>query len=425
MNVPNRNRIVLALVLASSLALAGGYWWGRSAGRASMQAHAGAVATPSAQRKVLYWYDPMKPEQHFDKPGKSPFMDMELVPKYASAGASTGTPAGEAGIVVSPQARQALGIRTVAVRRGALQDGVDVPGTLAWDQRNERAVSLPVDAVVSRLYVKAPYARVRAGEPLLAVLAPAWSSAIAEARALSGAKSDAGRGLRQAADARLRVLGVPAGATVDGSGAIVMRAPIAGVASEIAVREGQSVGAGSLLVRVVDDRTLWLQAALPQSLAGGIRAGTPVGATVAGFPGRTFAGRVERVLPQVDPQTRAQDARIVIDNAERLLAPGMFAQVRLAPERDEHWLVPSEALILGDGPARVIVEGADGGLRAVAVQPGRSAGGVTEILAGLEGGERVVASGQFLIDSEASLSGALDRLQAPPPADGAGGEDAP
>ena len=414
---PRRHNGMLAAALAviALLALAAGYWWGRSAAPPTMP----GPTADAGERAVLYWYDPMVPDQHFDKPGKSPFMDMQLVPKYADGTAA----ADPGGTVISPRVRQNLGIRTVEVQRGTLPVGFSVPGTLEWDLRGERSVSVPVDAVVQRLYVKTPYERVRAGEPLAAVLAPAWNAALAETRALGDARSIAARELRSSAQARLRVLGLPSGATVSASGAIVLRAPIAGIASEIGVREGQAVPGGSLLFRLVDDRSLWLQAAIPQALAGTVAAGTPVTASVSAVPGRSFQGRVEALLPQVDPQTRAQGARIVLDNRDRLLAPGMFAQVQLAPAHSaEHPLVPTDALILGAGPARVIVQDGNGRFRAIAVQPGRSAGGQTEILSGLQGGERVVASGQFLIDSEASLSGALERLNAAPQAQAAGSD---
>ena len=134
-------------------------------------------------------------------------------------------------------------------------------------------------------------------------------------------------------------------------------------------------------------------------------------ARVSAFPGRVFTGAVDTLLPQVDPDSRTRQARIVLDNPGGLLAPGMFAQVSFEPDGgDPVPLVPTDAVIGGGEQARVIVMGPEGRFAPVAVGLGRSAGGLTEILSGLQGGERVVASGQFLIDSEASLSGALDRL---------------
>lgn len=399
----NRNLVVAATVIALAGGIGMGYWWGRSRPEPTS-------ATPTAAsaegQQVLYWYDPMVPDQHFDKPGKSPFMDMALVPRYAD-GARTG------GITIAPDVRQSLGVRTVVATRGQLDVGLQVPGTLSWNLREERIVSARVDATVDHLYVRAPFERVRAGQPLASLIAPAWSTALAEAAAVGQGASAPARALRAAASARLRALGLPAGAKVMSGGRILLTAPVTGVVSEIGVREGQSAPMGTLLFRLNGTDRIWLDAAVPQAGAAGIGAGTPAIARVDAFPGERFRGEVEALLPQIDSGSRTQRARIVLDNPAGTLAPGMFAQVTLQPiSTAEHPLVPSNALIGSGAQARVIVQDADGTFRPVAVQAGRSSGDRTEILSGLHGGERVVASGQFLIDSEASLSGALERLNA-------------
>ena len=397
-----RNRIVLiaAVTFALVVAVGAGYWWGQSLDDVS------AVTTTSGQtidRKVLYWFDPMKPELRFDKPGKSPYMDMPLVPKYADEGS-------EGGISITPGVRQNVGIRTVVVKRGELAAVVRVPGTIGWDLHQERIVSALVDSIVERLHVRAPFEPVRAGQPVASVIAPSWSTALAEAQALGQARSASARDLQSAARERLHALGLPAG-TSAGGGRITLTSPISGVVSEIGVREGQSAPTGTLLFRVNGTRTVWLEAAIPQAGIACIVAGTPVEAEVDARPGETFNGRVETVLPQIDVGSRTQRARIVLDNPNGLLAPGMFAQITLRPPAGaERPLVPTDALISAGAQARVIVLGADDTFRPVIVQTGRSSGGMTEILAGLQGGEKVVASGQFLIDSEANLSGALERL---------------
>jgi Cu(I)/Ag(I) efflux system membrane fusion protein len=177
---------------------------------------------------------------------------------------------------------------------------------------------------------------------------------------------------------------------------------------------------GTPLFRIDDTATLWLEAAVPQAGAVGLTSGTPVNATVTGLPGRVFEGHVETLLPEVDATTRTQRARIVLRNEDGLLAPGMFAEVTLRPETGKAVpLVPTEALIATGADTRVIVVADDGSFRPVRVTTGRSAGGRTEILGGLAGGERIVTSGQFLIDSEASLSGALEGLS---PVDAAAGK---
>lgn len=401
----NQARVAVggALLLVAGLGI--GYWMAPDSGEGGGAAVV-APTTDESGREVLYWYDPMVPDQHFDQPGKSPFMDMALVPRYADEVSATG-------VRIDPAIRQNLGMRTAVVEVGTIARSVRVPGTLTWDLRAEEIVSTPVDAIVSRLNVRAPYQRVRAGTPLAVLLAPEWGTAIAEARSLAGAHSAYGRELRDAARQRLRMVGLE-GTTAVGNGSVVLRSPRPGVVSELLVREGEAVLPGASLFRINGTETLWLEAALPQGTTDGIGPGTPVEATVDAIPGRTFSGEVETLLPEVDAVTRARRARIVLRNEGDLLAPGMFAQVSLQPSTGPAVpLVPTEALITTGTETRVIVVGREGRFQPVRVSTGRSAGGRTEILEGLQGGERVVTSGQFLVDSEASLSGALDRMTVP------------
>ena len=397
----NRVAMIAAAVALLVAGLAGGYWWARRGSDHEM-AMADAPATETGERKVLYWYDPMVPDQHFDKPGKSPFMDMQLVPKYADEVAG-------GGVSINPGLQQSVGIRTEPVKAGRLASTVRVPGTLSWDLRREAVVSAFTEGLVSRVQVKAPYTKVARGQPLAALLAPAWSSALAEAQALRHAQSASARELQSAAQQRLRVLGVPSGLGRDGS--VTLSAPHDGIVTEVLVREGQAVMPGTPLFRVNGTATLWLEAAIPQASAATLRRGTPVEAMVSAVPGQIFAGEVEALLPLVDATSRTQQARIVLRNPDGVLAPGMYAEVSLQPDAGAPVpLVPTEALIATGSDSRVIVQEADGSFRPVRVRTGRSGGGQTEILDGLKGGERVVVSGQFLIDSEASLSGALERL---------------
>ncbi|WNH50471.1 efflux RND transporter periplasmic adaptor subunit [Stenotrophomonas aracearum] len=398
----NRVAMIVAAAALLVVGLAGGYWWARRGSNHDM-AMADAPATEAGERNALYWYDPMVPDQHFDKPGKSPFMDMQLVPKYADEVAG-------GGVSIDPGLRQSVGIRTEEVEVGRLAATVRVPGTLAWDLRREAVVSAVTEGLVSRVQVKAPYTKVARGQPLAALLAPAWSSALAEAQALRQAQSATAQELQSAAQQRLRVLGVPSGLGRDGS--VTLSAPHDGVVTEVLVREGQAVMPGTPLFRVNGTATLWLEAAIPQADAARLRPGTPVEAVVSAVPGQTFSGEVETLLPQVDMASRTQQARIVLRNPKGVLAPGMFAEVTMQPEGTAPApLVPTEALIATGTDSRVIVQDAKGGFQPVRVRTGLSGGGRTEILAGLKGGERVVVSGQFLIDSEASLSGLLGRLE--------------
>ena len=406
------------MILVTALLAVALLWVGYLSGRR----HSASTTAPSTSapgdtaasmpdgngKKVLYWYDPMAPQQHFGQPGRSP-MGMQMVPKYADEGGPRDV------VRIDPATVQNLGVRTAPVERRVLASALQVPGTISWDLRQATTISARVDAVIARLDVRAPYTRVAAGAPLAELLAPQWRSALAEYGALQQAQSADAKDLRAAARERLQVLGLTRAdiqAARRGAGAaITLHAPQAGVVTTLDVREGQRVSAGQTLMTLNGLSTVWIEAALPQAVAGTVQSGTPVTVTVDALPSRQFHGTVETVLPDIDAATRTQRARIVLDNPDGALIPGMFATVQLNPTPGEAVpVVPDDALIAAGSDTRVIVTEDKGSFRAVSVRTGRSAGGYTEILDGLNGGEKVVVSGQFLIDSEASLSGALERL---------------
>ncbi len=406
---------IAAGVVAAALIAAFAYWLGsRQAGPGTGPGNA------EGKPEILYWYDPMVPDTHFDKPGKSPFMDMQLVPKYAA-----GAGADDADIVRVPAATlQNLGVRTARVEPGHLSAEITVPGSIAWDLRLAHTVSARTDGVIARLLVRAPYEPVQAGQPLAEVLAPEWSAAAQEYLTLGRAESADARALRAAARNRLLVLGMDEAqirSLGSGNPRLLLRAPVDGVVGTLDVREGQRVQAGMPLLTITGLDSVWLEAAIPQAQAEGIGPGTPAKVSVSALPGETFEGHVEALLPDIDAATRTQRARVVLDNPAHRLAPGMYAEVTFSGAAGPaHPLLPDEALITTGADARVIVAEGEGRFRPVRVTTGRSAGGRTEILHGLHGGERVVVSGQFMIDSEASLSGALERLS--PPTDAAHAE---
>ncbi len=404
--------LILATVMAAIALLALGVFLGR---RSAPAADTNVTnTTGSSDKKILYWYDTMVPQQHFDKPGLSP-MGMQMVPKYAGAvGADKDT------VKIDPSTQQNLGMRTMTVKLGQLQRKVRVSGTVAWDMRQAQTISARANGVIDRLFVRAPYESVKAGQPLAALISPQWNAAAQEYLALADAQSADARALHGAARERLHVLGMDNAQirALNGSNArIVIAAPIDGVVGALDVREGQQISAGMPLLTINGLDTVWLEAALPQAQSAGIVAGTPVQASVGALPGTIFHGRVEALLPDVDPMTRTQRARIVLDNPGHRLAPGMFAEVTFggATSGSAHPLVPDEALISTGADTRVIVADGEGRFKPVAVRTGLSSDGMTEILAGLHGGEQVVISGQFLIDSEANLSGALQRLETAKP----------
>lgn len=381
---------------------------------ASSAPPAPSSSSTSAEKKVLYWYDPMSPGQRFDKPGKSPTMDMALVPKYADA-------AGEgAGVVsIDPGQVQNLGLRTARAERGGLAATVRATGAVAFDERAVTVVQARVAGIVERLDVRAPLTAVKQGQALLTLLAPDWTGAQEEYLSLRRSNTQGLDELRAAARQRLLLLGMSEAQirAVEQSGKaqtrIVVTAPRAGVIGELSVREGATVMAGTPLLRINGLDTVWINAAIPEAQIGRVTASSTVEARFPAFPGERFAGRIEALLPDIDAATRTQLARIVLENPAHRLAPGMFAQVDIAASTEGATgvLVPTDAVIATGMRHVVIVDSGQGKFRAQEVRVGDEANGKTQILEGLADGETVVLSGQFLIDSEASLSGTLARLQ--------------
>ena len=410
----NARRIAIAAAAVAVLGVVGyGFY---SLGMSSGMKMAAPAAEPAAGRKVLYWYDPMRPEAHFDQPGKSPFMDMELVPRYADGDAAA-QDAGAAGVRIDPQLRQSLGMRTVAVTRGRIEAPLEVVGSVAWNERDVAVVQARANGYVEKLYVRAPLDRVRAGEPLADLYVPDWIGAQEEYLAVLRMGEGAPAGLADAARQRMRLAGMS-----EAQVGLVARerrthprltvaAPIGGVVAELAVREGTTVMNGAPLFRINGLGTVWVNAEVPEAMAAQVRPGARVQVRTEAFPGEVFAGRVGAILPEVNPATRTLKARIEVANREAKLVPGMFTRVALGEgAREATLVVPSEAVIRTGKRDVVMVARGGGSFAPVDVRIGREGGGLTEILQGLSEGEQVVASGQFLVDSEANLQGLEQRL---------------
>jgi Cu(I)/Ag(I) efflux system membrane fusion protein len=415
------NRIALAAgaVALAAAGIGAGYWFAMHRMAAEMGEQAAAPAP--AGKKPLYWHDPMYPQQKFDKPGKSPFMDMMLVPVYGDD-AGGGTPA--PGVTIDPRIAQNLGVRTSEARRAPISRKVQAVGAVAYDERSVSLVQARVGGYVEKLHVRAPLDPVAKGQPLADIVAADWTAAQEEYLALLRAPQ-ADDALRQAARQRLVVLGMPESSIAelqkDGRPRtrVTVSAPSSGVIGELGAREGMTVMPGVTLFRINGLDSVWVNAEVPEAQAAAVRPGNAVEATVPAFPGEVFKGRISAVLPEVNAATRTLRARIELANPGHRLTPGMYATVDLAASgRGEAVLVPTEALIrTGERTVVVVAEG--NRFRTVEVEPGVESGGMTEIRKGIEAGAKVVVSGQFLIDSEASLKGATTRLGDAPPHAGA------
>ena len=373
----------------------------------------GTFLADESGRRVLYWHDPMVPGQRFDKPGKSPFMDMDLVPVYADAAADSGQ------VAVSSRLAQSFGVRTVEARLGTLESGFRATGAIAVDERSLVGVQSRVQGFVERLHVRATYDPVRAGQAIADLFVPEWVAAQEELLALAASAQPGSAALVDAARNRLRLLGMPDAeiARVErekkSSGRVSVVAPVAGIVWEIGARDGMAVMPGTNLVRIAGLSSVWLIAEVPEAQAGLVVVGGPVEVYAAAYPDRALRGTVEALLPEVNAAARTVRARIVLANPRGALKPGMYASVAFKGAATKPGvLVPSEAVIRTGTRDVVIVATGDGRYAPVDVGVLRESGELTELRSGVEAGTRVVVSGQFLIDSEASLRGVLGRMNA-------------
>ena len=370
---------------------------------------------PSTGSKVLYYHDPMVPGNKFDKPAKSPFMDMMLVPVYAD-GDSDGSK-----VTVSPRIQQNLGVRTAEVTEGLLSPQVSAVGSIAFNERDQAVVQARATGYVEKLYVRATLDPVRQGQPLADLYVPDWIAAQEEFLSVRRMQGTDLESLVDGARQRMRQVGMNDAqirlfeSTGRAQPRITLTAPIGGVVTELMARDGMTVMSGATLFRINGLSTVWANAEVPESQAALVRPGAKVQAKSPAVPGVTFEGRVQALLPDVNASTRTLKARLELANPASRLVPGMFVQMQFMDQRTEKsLLIPTEAVIQ-TGKRTVVMLAEEGGkFRPVDVEAGIESSGQTEIKRGLKLGQRVVVSAQFLIDSEASLKGVEARLNDEP-----------
>ena len=379
-----------------------------------------AAGTDASGRKVLYWYDPMVPGSKFDQPGRSPFMDMELVPMYADEEEGA---AGESAVRVglSPQAIRATGVAVVPVEKASVAPEIRAVGTIETDETKLTRVAARVAGRIEKLFANFTGERVAKGAPLYALYSPdlvatqrEYLLALENRRRLAGGTEEAKKSaedLLAAARDRLRLWGIGPGQVeaLEQSGqpelAMTFRSPIDGTVLQKAVVEGQYVTEGTDLYLLADLSSVWLVAQVYEFELAGLEKGLPAEAMVSSFPGEVFRGRVSFVEPVLERETRSARVRIVLPNPKGALKPGMFADAVIRVPAAPRLVVPRTALI-DTGTRRVVyVETATNTFTARNVTPGSAAGDRVEILDGLNEGERVVAQGNFFIDSQAQLAG--------------------
>ena len=370
------------------------------------------VVQDDSGKTVKYWYDPMVPAQKFDKPGKSPFMDMQLEPKYANE-ASNGE---EGGVAISSQTAQNLGIRLEEVSTKSFGESFSAVGRVEPDERRFYAVQTRIPGFVERLYVRAVGDPVSKGQKIAEIYAPELLAAQQEYLALLTLNDiDSDNSLKQSARSRLRLLGMSEGEitaitkTGKSSPRFGVYAPASGVLTELGVREGGQIMTGTSLMQISDLSQVWLIAEVPERDAARLKPGIAADVQLQSLPDEVFKGKVSYLYPMLNDASRTLQVRIELPNKANRLRPGMYANVVFTGQTHEALSVPTESII-ATGKRKIVIVKEANGYQPVEIQTGQERDNCTEILSGLAKGENVVVSGQFLIDSEASLSGVLARL---------------
>ena len=367
-----------------------------------------ALAAEQDDREILYWVAPMDANYRRDQPGKSP-MGMELVPVYADADGGDGS-----SISIAPEVVQNLGVRTAVAERSRLWRGIDTVGYVDYDESKVSHIHLRTEGWIENLAVESEGERVTRGQRLFNLYSPALVNAQEEfVQALVGGN----KGLIRASRSRLTALGIP-GSQIKrlekerkASQTIPIYAPQDGVVASLSVRDGMYIKPATRVMSLADLSSVWLLAEVFERQADWVEVNQPAEVTLAFLPGRTWEGRVEYIYPSLDPKTRTLKARLRFPNPDEALKPNMYANVIIyGGPKDDVVVIPIEALIRTGREERVVIALGEGRFESRTVRAGIESGEWVEVIEGVQPGEDIVVSGQFLIDSEASLKASMMRM---------------
>jgi Cu(I)/Ag(I) efflux system membrane fusion protein len=398
----------LLIVIAVSAVLATGYFIGSQTVSKTSNATVQSEVEP-AENEVLYWIAPMNPDFRSDKPGKSP-MGRELVPVFADATQPSDT------IIINPTIVSNLGVRTQKAVIRPLWKKVEATGYVGFDETRITHINLRTEGWIVKLLVDAEGERVSKGDLLFELYSPELVNAQKE-YLQAHQRGDAR--LKKGADGKLRALGMireeidTLERTGKASENIQVVAPQDGIISSLGVREGMFVQPNTPILSLADLSSVWLQAEVFENQAEWVADGQAAEASLDYMPGVVFSGQVDFIYPVLDPQTRTLRVRLKFNNPGERLKPNMYARVSIYGRlRPSALTIPREALVRAPERDRVVIALAEGEFRVHEVLTGMESGEWIEIVAGIEEGDRVVTSAQFLLDSEASLAGSIQRLDA-------------
>ncbi|MEI6350024.1 MAG: efflux RND transporter periplasmic adaptor subunit [Verrucomicrobiota bacterium] len=389
---------------------------------------AAETATPaSGERKIKYYKSTMMPGEISQSPGKDS-MGMDMVPVYEEAGGAATPGATESSVIsIDPVTIQNMGIRTGEVTRGPLRRSIQTVGIVDYNETALTDVTVRFKGWLEKLYVDSTGQEVKKGDPLFEIYSPDLVSAQNEYLiAVGGGASSAN--LKASAVRRLRNFDISDDQiaelerTREIKKTLRVNAPRTGIVVEKMAVEGQMVDAGMKLYRLADLSLVWVQSQVYEQDLGMVKLGQEAEVRLTYLPDRLFRGRVTYVYPTVDEKTRTARVRMEFHNPGLFLKPGMFAKVELKSELDQSALLVPDSAVLRSGEKNTVFVALDGGKfepRTLVLGP-RGEGNYYQVLSGLKEGERVVMSGQFMLDSESQLKEAIQKMIEPGKAQGGG-----
>lgn len=383
-----------------------------------------SCSKPPAERetkpKTLYTCG-MHPQIVQDHPGDCPICGMRLEPvRQETAAPSSGASAPHIPVVITidPVTIQNMGIRTEAVTRGPLNKKIRTVGAIDYDETALTDVTVKFKGWIEQLFAGATGQPVKAGDPLFEIYSPELVSAQDEYLAALGSNSP---GLKESALRRLRNFDVSGEQIAELERArkarqtLQITAPRGGIVVEKTAVRGAMADAGMRLYRLADLSNVWVLAQIYEQDLPYVKTGQRARISLTYLPGEAFEGRVAYVYPALDDKSRTGRVRIEVPNPGLVLKPGMFAQVELTADLEGDAVLVPDSAVLRSGEKNTVFIALEGGkFEPREIVPGpRGEGGVYQVLSGLSGGERVVISGQFMLDSESQFKEAIQKMREP------------
>ncbi len=378
------------------------------------------------QKKVLYWYDPMNPGMRSDKPGKAPD-GMDLVPMYAETGeAMEKMPPGT--VMISPTKQQLIGVRTDVVKQELLSRMIRTVAQVQIDETKIARIHVKIAGWVEKVHVDFIGKLVRKDQPLFDLYSPDLVATQQEYLIARRAEKDlasapfqeVSRGsetLFRAARQRLRLWDMSdeqirrLDETGEVSRTTTMYSPIDGFVLKREVFERTYITPETELYEIADFSTVWVNAEIYEYEVPYVKVGQTTTMALSYYPGKTYTGKVVYIYPTVDPTTRTVKVRLEFPNPDFDLKPDMFAEAQLNISYGTRVFVPQEAVLDSGTEQVVFVALGDGYFEPRKVQLGPRLGDRIVVLSGLKPGEKIVTSGNFLIDSESRLKSAMGGMK--------------